>query len=126
MVQAHQGDRHSRRLIRPVDAPEALRTPLWRSAISVEPHLATYATASGESGSPEHARLDLLLRRWECRCNAASGEETAALSRTALIVLVFVSLVAGCGSDDQDAAERPSPTPEATGTPTSRDVTRSA
>jgi hypothetical protein len=36
-----------------------------------------------------------------------------------LIVLVFVSLVAGCGSDDQDAAERRSPTPEATGTPTS-------
>jgi hypothetical protein len=37
----------------------------------------------------------------------------------ALIVLVVVSLVAGCGSDDQDAAEQPSPTPEATGTPAS-------
>ena len=41
------------------------------------------------------------------------------MSRMALIVLVVVSLVAGCGSDDQDAAEQPSPTPEATGTPAS-------
>jgi hypothetical protein len=38
--------------------------------------------------------------------------------RMALIVLVFVSMVAGCDSDDQDGADGPSSTPEATGTAT--------
>ncbi len=38
------------------------------------------------------------------------------MSRTVLIVLVLVGLVAGCGSDDQEGADRPPATPQATST----------